>query len=49
MAKLEIKKLSIEERIVESGLFSFDDGYLGSTGHGSCYYGNSLKNISCIK
>ena len=49
MKKLEIKKLSIEERIVESGLFSFDDGYLGSTGHGSCYYDNSLKNISCIK
>jgi hypothetical protein len=31
-------KLSIEERITESGLFSFDDGYLGSTNHGVCYY-----------
>ena len=32
------KKLSIEERIVESGLFSFEDGYLGSTNHGVGYY-----------
>ena len=49
MKKEEIKNLSIEERIVESGLFYFDDGYLGSTGHGSCYYSNNLENIIFIK
>jgi hypothetical protein len=43
-------KMSIEERIVESGLFSFDDGYLGSTNHGvGCYYyswnDESIKKI----
>ena len=36
--KNEIKKLSIEERIIESDLFSFDDGYLGSTNHCVDYY-----------
>ena len=29
---------SIEQRIVESELFYFDDGYLGSTNHGVGYY-----------
>ena len=43
------KKLSIEERIVESGLFYFDDGYLGSTGHGACYYDNNRENINKIR
>ena len=38
MKKEEIKDLSIEERIVESGLFYFDDGYLGSTNHCVEYY-----------
>jgi hypothetical protein len=32
------KKMNIEERIVESGLFSFEDGYLGSTNHCVDYY-----------
>ena len=46
----EIKNLSIEETIVESGLFYFDDGYLGSTGHGASYYeGNSVEEINKIK
>jgi hypothetical protein len=36
--KKEIKNLSIEERISESGLFDFCDGYLGSTCHGVGYY-----------
>jgi len=49
MKKENILDLSIEERIVESGLFYFDDGYLGSTGHGACYYRNNLENIICIK
>ena len=49
MKKEEIKNLSIEERIVESGLFYFDDGYLGSTGHGSCYYDNNENKINEIK
>jgi hypothetical protein len=43
------KKMSIEERIVESGLFYFDDGYLGSTGHGACYYDNNRENINKIR
>jgi len=30
--------MNIEERIVESGLFSFEDGYLGSTNHCVDYY-----------
>jgi hypothetical protein len=38
MKKEEIKNLSVEERIVESGLFYFDDGYLGSTNHCVEYY-----------
>ena len=46
----EIKNLSIEETIVESDLFCFDDGYLGSTGHGASYYeGNSVEEINKIK
>jgi hypothetical protein len=45
----KIKDLSVEERIVESGLFYFDDGYLGSTGHGACYYDNNKDNINEIK
>lgn len=36
--KKEIKNLSIEKRISESGLFDFCDGYLGSTCHGVGYY-----------
>ena len=47
--KNEIKNLNIEERIIKSGLFSFDDGYLGSTGHGACYYDNNIENINKIK
>jgi hypothetical protein len=31
-------KKTIEERIVESGLFDFSDGYLGSTNHCVDYY-----------
>ena len=38
MKKEMIKKLNVEERIVESGLFSFEDGYLGSTNHCVDYY-----------
>jgi hypothetical protein len=45
----KIKDLSVEERIVKSGLFYFDDGYLGSTGHGACYYDNNKDNINEIK
>ena len=45
----EMKNLSIEERIVESELFYFDDGYLGSTGHGVCYYDNNVERIEEIK
>jgi len=41
------KNLSIEERIVESGLFYFDDGYLGSSN--SCYYDNNEEKINKIK
>ena len=44
-----VKNLSIEEKIVKSGLFYFDDGYLGSTGHGSCYYDNNIEKINDIK
>ena len=43
------KKMNIEERIVECGLFNFEDGYLGSTGHGACYYDNDIENIIKIK
>ena len=49
MKKEEIKNLNVEERIVESGLFYFDDGYLGSTGHGACYYDDSIEGIEEIK
>ena len=49
MKKEEIKNLSVEERIVESGLFYFDDGYLGSTGHGACYYDDTIEEIEEIK
>jgi predicted nucleic-acid-binding Zn-ribbon protein len=49
MKRNEIKKLSIEERIVESRLFYFDDGYLGSTGHGACYYDDNVDGINDIK
>ncbi len=42
--------MSIEERIVESGLFSFEDGYLGSTNHGvSYYYSYNEEGIKEIK
>jgi hypothetical protein len=34
----DISKLSVEDRIKESGLFYFDDGYLGSTNHCVGYY-----------
>ena len=44
-----MKNLSIEERIVESNLFYFDDGYLGSTGHGACYYDDNIDGIEEIK
>ena len=44
-----MKNLSIEERIVESDLFYFDDGYLGSTGHGACYYDDNVEGIEEIK
>ena len=44
-----VKNLSIEEKIVKSGLFYFDDGYLGSTCHGSCYYDNNIEKINDIK
>ena len=47
--KNEIKNLSIEERIVKSELFWFDDGYLGSTGHGACYYDDLIDNVNEIK
>jgi len=46
MKKFEKK---IQDKIVESGLFYFDDGYLGSTGHGACYYSNSIEGIEEIK
>ena len=49
MKKELIENLSIEERIVESGLFYFDDGYLGSTGHGACYYDDNIEGINKIK
>jgi hypothetical protein len=49
-------KKRIEERIVESGLFSFDDGYLGSTNHCVNYYYdwgvgmmNKIKDESNLK
>lgn len=49
-------KKKIEERIVESGLFSFDDGYLGSTNHCVNYYYdwgvgmmNKIKDESNLK
>ena len=49
-------KKKIEERIVESGLFSFDDGYLGSTNHCVNYYYdwgvgmmNEIKDESNLK
>jgi hypothetical protein len=43
-------KMSIEERIVESGLFSFDDGYLGSSNYGVGYYYNcNEEDIKKIK
>ena len=45
----DMKNLSIEERIVESNLFYFDDGYLGSTGHGACYYEDDIDGIEEIK
>jgi len=35
---MDIKKLSIDERVECSNLFYFDDGYLGSTNHGVPYY-----------
>jgi hypothetical protein len=44
-----MKNLSIEERIERSGLFDFSDGYLGSTGHGACYYNNDVEGINDIK
>jgi len=43
-----MKNLSIEERIERSGLFDFGDGYLGSTGHGACYY-NGYEEMNDIK
>jgi hypothetical protein len=50
MLKEEIKNLSIEERIIESELFDFGDGYLGSTCHGVCYYDSEgEKEINEIK
>jgi hypothetical protein len=49
-------KKKIEERIVESGLFYFDDGYLGSTNHCVNYYYdwgvgmmNKIKDESNLK
>jgi hypothetical protein len=48
--------MRIEERIVKSGLFSFDDGYLGSTNHCVNYYYdwkigmiNEIKDESNLK
>ena len=35
---MEIKKLSIDERVLSCNLIYFDDGYLGSTNHGVSYY-----------
>jgi hypothetical protein len=50
MKKEMIKKLNVEERIIESGLFYFDDGYLGSTCHGVPYYCNwDDENINEIE
>ena len=51
MTKKDISKLSIEERIVESGMMYFDDGYLGSTNHGvGYYYGrNKVMDMDNIK
>ena len=51
MTKKDISKLSIEERIVESGMMYFDDGYLGSTNHGvGYYYGrNKIMDMDNIK
>ena len=43
-----MKNLSIEERIDRSGLCDFGDGYLGSTGHGACYY-NGYEEMNDIK
>jgi len=42
------ENLSIEKRIEESGLFYFDDGYLGSTCHGAGYY-EGRDDINGIK
>ena len=46
---MEIKKLSINERVECSNLTYFDDGYLGSTNHGVSYYhgwsNNEINNI----
>jgi hypothetical protein len=43
--------LSIEKTIVKSGLFYFDDGYLGSTNHGAGYYHgyDSVEDMDGIK
>ena len=44
-------KQEIQDKIVKSGLFYFDDGYLGSTNHGVGYYHgcDSIEEIEEIK
>lgn len=48
---MNIKDMSIEDRITNSKFYYFDDGYLGSTNHGASYYEgyDSLTDMNNIE